>query len=436
MNKSNGICILKTNESWGKSSKRNKIFMTLFILIQIQLTYESAPAMLRWSKETITIVGGIFIFLIYFYFIIFKKVKIEIHSLIITLFILSSSLFSIILNQDFYVENLYFINAVVTGFIISNMFNKDEYLDGYVNVIIIYSIYSLISTYIFLPLHMKGLLNFFPSYANQIGTPFVDMGLSFAVEWHGVMRNQGIFREPGVFQFFILLALAVEMFYKAKSSKGNIIILIVTLVTTFSTAGILCFIPLLYAYVLKIRKKNGSRKDIFIILGLLFSLYLIFKFQDDGMLVRLQSSLNKISQGADSVSFRVRFESIFNNLKMSINNPLFGNSFVKGFHYIQDNYNDFGTNDITGTMFSYIMALGYPAGLLINLMFYKSCKMLNKNFLINITIYIALFVSLNTQNLVYNSLLWTSMFMLYSEKNNFSYLEGVDINKGGLKYVQ
>lgn len=406
----------------GAKNKYNKLFVTLFIFIQIHLTFEAAPKGLRWSKELVVFSSFFFISVVFFFFVFSKKInKINVSSIIFTTSIVISSLLAIIINKDFQPDNFIFLSIVISGFFVCNIFNRNDFLEGYVNAIIIYSVYSIFATYILLPLAVSGTLTFFPTSTNFLGVPFVDMGFSFAVKWYGIMRNQGIFREPGVYQFFILVALYIEMFYVKTRSINYlyILILIITLITTFSTAGLLCVIPIIVIFLFQLRTKKFFK--FFLVFSFVFLVIFIFVMQNNDISNLFHRSFYKLGNNTESESFIVRFESIFNLLKMSIHNPIFGSSFVNGFSYIQNNFNNkLGITDITGTMLSYIMALGFPIGLWINLNFYKFCKVINKKSSISFLIYLSLFLSINTQNLVYNTVIWSFIFIPYMKEKNIA----------------
>lgn len=390
------------------------LFVSSFIFLQIQFLYESAPGMLRWNKETITFLWPSFVIILFIGFAFFKALKIKSRSFVFILYIIISFSVTIMVNKDIYLENIFFISSIICGFIASNLFKKDDYLKGYVRVMTIYSLYSLIATYILLPVYLKGNLGFFNTYTSLLGRQFIDMGLSYSVAWHGLMRNQGIFREPGVFQFFILVSLVVEMFYlNQKKINFRIIILTITMISTFSTIGLTCLCLLLISYLIT-NKNNYLMRNGLLIVCIYFILFVLAKSNDD-IIVRLNSSLSKLNGDVNNVSSRVRYESIFNLIKMSLHNPLFGSSFVNGFNYIINNYNEFGTRDITGTLFSYIMALGYPVGILINIYFYNFCSLICNSKNITLFVFFLLFLSLNSQNLVYSSVIWTFLFMPLNE---------------------
>ncbi|MDQ6420678.1 hypothetical protein RB620_14705 [Paenibacillus sp. LHD-117] len=401
------------------SNKRERVqllLIVIFIMIQIQLSFESAPGMLRWEKETLAFIWVAITGCLFIFNFLFKVIKVNPISLVLALLFTSSCLLSMMINDDFYSENLFFIIAVVSGFLISLIINRDNYLQGYVVAIVIYSAYSLLATYIILPLHMNSSFNLFKTYESILGVPFVDMWLSFSVGWHGLMRNQGIFREPGVFQFFILVALVIEVFYfKNKNSQLRILVLIVTLITTFSTVGLICLVPILIAYIF-VNKKKLKMRNIMVIGGLPVIVCFMFINSND-IMTRITNSFSKLVEGSSNLSFQVRLESIYNNLVASLESPIFGKSFVNGFHYIQDYLITFNSDDITGTMFSYIMALGYFTGLIILFTFYRFCSELSDSAILKILIFIILFLSINTQNLVFNSVIWTFMFLPFAHSD-------------------
>ena len=408
----NNDLVFKFEEGEGKNYNK---FTMLFIFIQIQLLVESAPKGLRWSKEFVVFSSFIIIAVVFLHYLFFKRGKVIKSSLGFLIVVFTGSSLAVLLNQDFNPDNFIFMSVVASGFFICNVFYLEDYLESYLITMIIYSVYSLVATYTLLPLVMQWDISLFSSSDNFLGTPFLDMGLAFSVKWDGLMRNQGIFREPGVFQFFLLVALVVEMFFVRRKIKPVfILVLTITLITTFSTTGYFCSIPLLLAFFIK----DGSKiciKNLFLVLAIIFGLLLLINLSEESSFL-FSRSINKVGQDTDNISTLVRGYSILNVLEMSLYSPIWGSSFCNGLTYIVQNFNDYGTDDVTGTMFIIIMGLGYPIGFWCNINFYKFCSLFNKNIYVKSLIFISLFLSLNTQNLINNTLLWTVIFMPYMKK--------------------
>jgi hypothetical protein len=97
--------------------------------------------------------------------------------------------------------------------------------------------------------------------------------LSFSTSSH--IRNFGIFYEPGRFAIFLVLALIFILFIKNENIlSGKSIILILTLLTTLSTAGYSALILILYSYS-NVISKNILVNFSLIILTVFVSFYVL-----------------------------------------------------------------------------------------------------------------------------------------------------------------
>jgi|GEM_PF-4162075 len=402
-----------------KLIQKNLKNILLYLLIgsQFYLVNESAPMMLKLDKLYYSILWGLIVFFILIVGLTIGKIVLNKKILYIYFICISSCVISALLNQDFMTENIYFPLAITSAFFIAIVFEQKKIIYTFSNILIVYSIYSLISTYLILPLYMNGLFSFLKIYTSTLKTPFLDTIFSFTVAWHGIMRNQGIFREPGVFQFYLLIGLIIEISYRKQIKKMNILIIIITLISTFSTVGFLGLIIICFSYLVK---QNYNRKKI-LITGLSITsislIILMISKKVPQLSQKIFDSFQKLVDHNDNISTIVRTESILNNIIAAFNSPIWGNNFVNGYVFIKDNLNSYQGNDITGTNFSYMMALGIPVGLLIIVLFYQSVSILSKNKFNVFIVFIALFISLNSQNLVYSSLLWTIIFFPYMKKD-------------------
>lgn len=92
-----------------------------------------------------------------------------------------------------------------------------------------------------------------------------------------LLRNSSIFREPGVFMVYLGLSLIVELIYLPRVRKKynviHIIILLVALLSTFSTGGIVTGVLILLLVILSQRKINLSVFIFSILLAIGISFY-------------------------------------------------------------------------------------------------------------------------------------------------------------------
>lgn len=125
------------------------------------------------------------------------------------------------------------------------------------NVIITISIYSLFTYIIF---DLTTLI----SYSNEVinSKPYrVFLGIHFHgqfTDWYSirVVRNNSIFWEPGVYQIFLNFSLIYQLFFSKKLNKAILLVLIVNLITTFSTTGLIFGLLLFYLKVISVKTRN------------------------------------------------------------------------------------------------------------------------------------------------------------------------------------
>lgn len=92
-------------------------------------------------------------------------------------------------------------------------------------------------------------------------------------------RNAGICWEPGCYQAFLNIALLFLLdgwkYREIEPSFKQLLVLIITIITTGSTTGLILFAIILFAYrnVWRIRNKNGILIPIVILVAILIMLF-------------------------------------------------------------------------------------------------------------------------------------------------------------------
>ena len=150
----------------------------------------------------------------------------------------------------------------------------------------IISIFSLISYFISL-LKPSIFLNFsYFSDSSWLGpgdhfglrnafVSVVDIGSNYR-------RNWGIFYEPGMFAFYLNLALYLLLFKSESINKKMLLFLSIALITTFSTSGYITFGLMFIALVLKNKKNSvinymkNNKKIIFLFIVMIIGVVVFF----------------------------------------------------------------------------------------------------------------------------------------------------------------
>lgn len=206
---------------------------------------------------------------------------------------------------------------------------RDEFKKMYSDIILVICLISLF--FYTISLVHPSIINNLPNFNGLNYKTF------FYLYFHGnttkelgtftpTIRNAGIFRECGIFQVYINLAIFLELMKGTRIRNFRMIVYWVTLLTTYSSAGILCGIPMLIVYWRQIGKMaNGKHKTRFVLLTffiiILFGLYL---YSNYNILF-----LEKITEdGTSAASMKDRLACLESDLRIFIESPIWGRGFT------------------------------------------------------------------------------------------------------------
>ena len=146
---------------------------------------------------------------------------------------------------------------------------------------------------------------------------------------HIIMRNGGAFAECPMYNFVLCVAIGTELFLSKKVSKIKIIILILSVLTTFSTTGLIFIIMAFVAYILihfdeypKLAKYKSKIKYFVLIAFLLFVAVILLK------------TISPDGKG----SMDVRTDHLMSCLKTVLEYPLFGCGWGNGTQILKNAY--------------------------------------------------------------------------------------------------
>jgi hypothetical protein len=286
----------------------------------------------------------------------------------------------------------------------------------YVVLLVVLGLYSIFATYVLRKLAMAGVIQ--PAvFENSKGWKFFDFVFAYAVDLKYWNRNCGIFREPGVYQFFVLLAVYLNNYWVDWNRQWKVwfcnVALAFTMLTTFAIGGFAelgLFIVFIYFDKKWYREKWGKIAGVAAILALAgavgyffysmnqpgFNKSILYEFYD--MFIRLTT---------DSDSKVDRQNAILTNLQFFFRNPLTGNPIAEVLH---------GTNHNTSSTMLLYAILGVAGGTLnvaawIALLWKRERKIIG-----NLILMVTLFMSFNTQNLTANVFFWLFPMMALVER--------------------
>jgi hypothetical protein len=235
--------------------------------------------------------------------------------------------------------------------------------------------------------------------------------LAFTVIKNGYFRNYGIFREPGLYQFFLLLALYLNnyaMNWKKEWQLWTVNgILAATMLTTFSTIGVAAMG--LFAVVLFFDRKLYQNKQflrIMIVCAMVGIILLAVVILRQGSLYRtLRTMVQKLFVINDSSGSR--YEAIFKNIQFFLQHPLLGAGFKETLYAVKHN---------TATTLLLYAVYGVAGGTLNVLAWAALVWEKERKLWLNLLLLMTMIMAVNTQNFTTDVFFWLFPTMALVER--------------------
>lgn len=210
----------------------------------------------------------------------------------------------------------------------------------YVLIISAVAVWSVLATYLFrIPADRGYLVP--PIATNPIGQDFYNYGLAFVSVSYVKTRNFGLFREPGVYQYFLILGMYLNNYQLEWDKSWKLwtvnAALILAMLTSFATGGI-AEMGLLALIIFFDKGYYRSKKGRLLAVGgvLLVAAAVGLIILQGGTAYRtLYNMVAKLFY--DSPSKMDRINSIFINLRLFAESPIVGNTVVKVVEAIENN---------------------------------------------------------------------------------------------------
>lgn len=316
-----------------------------------------------------------------------------------------------IVKRDWQMMYLSILLCLMFAVFLTYVVSYKEVAKIYVGIIAVLGAYSVVATYGLRLLPDSGMLSV-PEFSNTNNVEFYNFGLAFVSQSYVKNRNFGIFREPGVYQYFLLLALFLNNFTISwqKTSRYWLIngILAVTMLTTMATGG---YVELgILAVIVFFHKKLYRSRTACIVVAAGFIIGLI----GVGMIIRQKGQLywelygmfvSKFFPGEESGIDRV--SSILTNTMYFVRNPFVGEMVSEVLYSVQ--------NNTSSTTILYAI-LGLLGGSLNIAVWFALVWKRELGVVTNLGLLLVLFMSFNTQNLVADVFFWLIPTMALIER--------------------
>lgn len=320
-------------------------------------------------------------------------------------------LLPMLVKQDWQLMYATILMGLLLAVLMSYFVTLEQTAKWYVLLLCGLSVYSVFATYVLRRLPDAGILNV-PRFVNAAGWEYYFFGLASVSIEHVAIRNFGIFREPGVHQFFLLVGLYLTNYAIPWKRERHMwiaaAILAVTLITTMATGGVVALG--LYIVVVFFDKKLYRRKAVLLLaIGAVIAAaaVLIWSFRvQNGIYWFVYDTLfEKFINRSDSVTERA--EGIAWNLSLFVQHPLFGARLAEVLHGVANN---------TSSTLIMLAGFGIPGCLLHIVGWIALVWKRERNPITNLGLLAVLFMAFNTQNLTWDLYFWLFPTMALLEK--------------------
>lgn len=309
--------------------------------------------------------------------------------------------------------------------IIVHSISYDDYIKQFIRVVNFIALFSLVCWL------LRGVLITLPVIPTIYTGDITYKCLFFTNISTTSTRNFGPFWEPGAYQLFLNLAIFYELRDKKYFDIKSFVLLVITLLTTFSTGGIIVFFVILLYSVIAGRESRGTKHSALKILVIVLMIGGLVFLQNSNYGSNVFAKIvayidNPLAKNSANVSAYTRFNSFDANISMIRQRPLFGWGIQGSSDMLHNTYNlSANTNTILGMGSSYgIIAMG-----LYCFLFLKGAFQRSRNLVLNTIYLIIIGTMLSTESLLVSLPFFV---MLFYESNMF---HTVDAGTGELVAV-
>ena len=401
-------------------NKASKILFALFLVAMLFLSRDTlfSSCIVGFAKSQILMMGLIMALGAVFLWVNRKEIPQILKDLRMLLLIACALILVLpmVLKQDWQLMYFSILLCVLTAVFLTYFTSGREVARYYVVILVVLGLYSLLATYGLKPLARAEIISPRIFYNSQ-DFKFLDFGFTYAVYsrlWH---RNFGIFREPGVYQFFVLLAVYLNNYWVDWDRQWKLwlcnVALVVTMISTFALGGfaeLALFAVFLFFDKKWYREKWGRWVCIAAPVLLVAAVVLFFyrmQLPDFEKTIYFELYNMFIRLTTDSDSMMDRKDAILVNLQFITKHPLAGDAISNVLH---------GTNHNTSSTLLLYAILGVFGGTLHVVSWVALAWKLERNFFGNLILLLILFMSFNTQNLVANVFFWLFPMMALVER--------------------
>ena len=283
----------------------------------------------------------------------------------------------------------------------------------YVWIMVLLSIWAVAGQLLLKPMVNAGILPAF-RFDSPGGWHMYNFGLAFAVdkniEMDDAMRVFGIFREPGLYQIFLFVAIQLNNYWVQWKKQWQMWavdgVLFVALLTTFATGGVLALgLYIVFLFFDKGLYRNRKLQILAVAAVVCAVGLLLYALSQGGTWAyELVGMVEKIYNR--TYSYTARLDAISADAEMFFASPVFGNDLAEVMYSVPNN---------TATSPILFAVFGIVGGCVHVLSWVALAWKKERHWIMNLILMGILFIPFNTQNVIPDMFFWMFPVMALTE---------------------
>ena len=315
-----------------------------------------------------------------------------------------------LLKRDFQMMYLSILACVVISVFLTYFISVRDASKYYVCVLTVLAVWSVLCAYILRRLPDNGIFSV-PIFFTSRKVEFYNFCLTYVARFYVKNRNFGIFREPGVYQFFIMLALFLNNYrvdWKRVSTMWIVnVILAVTMLTTLATGGVAelgLFVVLVFFEKKLYKDKKMLVAAAVVVVGVIAALAVICMQKGELYWELYGMVIAKIFGGEASSTDRLT--ALLIDLDYFLKNPLLGEKIAPVLYAVEHN---------TASTLLMLAICGIGGGALHIAAWTALVWDRKRHWGYNLVLLIIMLLSVNTQNFIADQFFWLFPMMALTE---------------------
>lgn len=316
-----------------------------------------------------------------------------------------------LLKRDFQMMYLSVLVCLVISVFLTWFISCKDAAKYYVCFMTVLAVWSVLAAYILRRLPDKELLSV-PIFFTSRKVEFYNFGLSYVSRFYVKNRNFGIFREPGVYQFFIMLALFLNNYVVSWKKERTMwivnVILAVTMLTTLATGGVAelgLFVILVFFEKKLYKDKKMLIAAAVLVVGVIAALAVICMQKGELYWELYGMVIAKIFGGEASSTDRLN--ALLIDLDYFLNNPILGEKISTVLYAVEHN---------TASSVLMLAIFGIGGGALHIAAWTALVWDRERHWGYNLVLLVIMLLSVNTQNFIADQFFWLFPMMALTER--------------------